>query len=377
MASAHRYSWSRTDGSTGKAWRAKWAGVDGKAHSKRGFDRKSDALDYAKDRESENRHGMVLAESSTITVAAWADQWLRTVRVRPASVRNYISAVKRIKAGLGGRPLSSLRESELAAWRKALTVDYAESTSAMTATVLGIILTAAVKDGLLERSPMPRGARTVTREQVDPERVLTMAQVQAWSAALPEHLRPMPLVAAQTGLRLGELLGLRPSRIDFLGRQVHVVEQLLPDKSFGPPKTAGSVRTVPLLEQTGALLAAHLRRYPVVGDGPVFRSSRGNPLGRQPFWEAESRARTTAKLPEWVTWHSLRSVYASSLIHLGLDLRLIMTLLGHTSSEETLGTYGRLWPAATDGARKALEGLWSPSEGHQRATSGKRAGQKP
>jgi integrase len=376
VASAHRYSWSRADGSSGKGWRAKWTGSDGRQHSKRGFDRKTDALTYATDREAEARHGLVLAEGSTMTVGQWADRWLRSVRVKPASVRNYTSAVKRIKAGLGSRQLGTLRESEVAAWRKALTVDYAESTAANTATILGMVLQAAVRDRLIEESPMPRGARTAKREQVDPERVLTTAQVQAWADALPENLRPMPLVAAQTGLRLGELAGLRPSRIDFLGRQVHVVEQLLPDKTFGSPKTEASVRVIPLTEQTGVLLAEHLRRYPVEGDGPVFRSRRGTPLARNTFWEAESRARQVAGLPEWVTWHSLRTVYASSLIHLGLDLRLIMTLLGHTSSEETLGTYGRLWPAATDGARKALEGLWSASEGHQRATSTETAGQK-
>jgi site-specific recombinase XerD len=71
------------------------------------------------------------------------------------------------------------------------------------------------------------------------------------------------------------------------------------------------------------------------------------------------QARDDAKLPAWVHWHALRDFYASSLIRSGLDLRTVMTLMGHTSSEETLRVYARLWPDAQDRARQALEGLWS------------------
>ena len=74
--------------------------------------------------------------------------------------------------------------------------------------------------------------------------------------------------------------------------------------------------------------------------------------------------RDGAGLPTWATWHSLRDCYASLLIYTRQDLRVVMTLLGHSSSEETLRTYARLWPSATDDARKALERVWQTADAH-------------
>jgi integrase len=380
VASAHKYSWERSDGSTGRGWRAKWVGADRKPGSRRGFLLEREALRYAQDREAEARHGVVLGDrDGVVTVEQWCQTWASGLQVREETRASYDYALSRILPAFGPRTLTSLRPSEIRAWRRGMRRQdggaLADSTGDKVLAVLASILRAAVQDGLLDRSPMPPG-RGLLRPQrtVDPAELLTLEQVQGWADALPPYLAEAPIVAAGTGLRQGELLGLRLVNVDFLRRQVQVVEQLRTPRGaggpvWGPTKTPAGVRTVPLPARAAESLARHLERYPAVPGEPIFRNSRGGRWRANAFQAAvlgrasdgpgrPGSGRRGAGLPDWATWHVLRDVYASSLIRQRVDVRAIMTLLGHVSAEETLRTYGRLWADAVDFARDALDGLW-------------------
>lgn len=380
MASAKKYSWTLKNGRKREAWRARWVDAAGGQRERKGFDRESDALAYANDREAEARHGVVLAgerPTGRTTVEAWAKTWLEAQEVRASTLDSYRYAVKRINATFGGRSLASLRASEIKAWRRGLLSRYAPTTAEQTAAIFAMLLRAAALDDLIDKSPMPP-AKGGTGRVVDPDELLTLDQVHAWAGKMPDVARAMPLVAATTGLRQGELLGLQKHRVDFLGRELRVDGldgQLVSPigkgrPEFGPPKTPAAARTVPLVDETTEALAAHLGLQPAVAGEPLFRSRRGYRWRRSTFGDVWRTAAADAKLPKWVHWHSLRDFYASSLIRSGLDLRTVMTLMGHASSEETLRTYARLWPDAQDRARKALEDLWRPDDGQGMGTEG-------
>jgi len=391
MSSAHKYSWTTSDGRKRSAYRALPVGPDGKQRGKRGFDRKGDALDWASDREAEARHGITIdgeRPSGRTTVEVWTRTWLTAQEVRPSTAQSYKMAVKRINAAFGGRSLASIRPTELRTWRsKTLGETYAASTAAHTAAVFAMVLKAAVQDRLIERSPMPparHGSVSSTRV-VDPDQLLTPSQIAAWAAGMAPKQHPrskwtppavaveMPLVAARTGLRKGELLGLRLEDVDFLRREIRVDHQLLRTGLYGPTKTAAGNRTIPLTADVGAAINRHLLIQPAIAGEPIFRGVRGRRWTHEAFRTCWERGRVAADLPEWVHWHALRDVYASTLIRSGLDLREVMTLLGHTSSEETLRTYARLWPDSRERAREALEAVWievvSADERQQDASS--------
>lgn len=378
MAGASKYHWT-SGGRRREAWRARWVGADGKPKFKRGFDREGDALKYAQDREVEARHGVELEvdederPSGRTTVKAWSKTWLDGLDVRQSSRETYEMRLKHVLPTLGGRTLASLRPSEIKAWRRGLARKdgrpLADSTADAAAAVLAMMLRAAVQDGLIPRSPMPPsrgGRRRQEGRVVDPDELLTLEQVLAWGAAMPAHAREMPLVAATTGLRQGELLGLQMPAVDFLRRRIRVDPALGQAVSrpgevvLAEPKTPASARTLPLPAVTADALNRHLVLQPPVAGEPIFRGARfGQRWRRQSFWAVWEKARVEAGLPDWVHWHSLRDVFASSLIRKGVDVRTVMTLMGHRSAEETLRTYARLWPDAEDVARKALDEVWS------------------
>lgn len=79
---------------------------------------------------------------------------------------------------------------------------------------------------------------------------MSTAEVQALAKAIPDRYAAMVVLAAGTGLRQGEVFGLTLDRVDFLRRTLIVDPQLVglqgQAPKFGPPKTASSIRTVPL-----------------------------------------------------------------------------------------------------------------------------------
>lgn len=155
---------------------------------------------------------------------------------------------------------------------------------------LNRILEAAVGDELLGRNPLSG----VTPPTVEPDemRFLTHAEVALLADTIDERYRALVLVAAYTGLRASELVGLRRHHIDLLRRSMTVVEQVqYLDGEFltSQPKTKAGRRSVALPRLVAAELDAHLRAHaePDV-DAVVFTSPEGGYLRfdnfRNRFW---------------------------------------------------------------------------------------------
>jgi integrase len=104
------------------------------------------------------------------------------------------------------------------------------------------------------RVPLPK----VEREEM---RFLTSAEVATLADAIDRRYRALVLVAAYGGLRIGELAGLRRSRVDLLRGTVTVAEIVVEVRGVlhvGPPKTRASRRMVGLPRFVAEELAAHL-----------------------------------------------------------------------------------------------------------------------
>ncbi|HEY5990746.1 MAG TPA: site-specific integrase, partial [Streptosporangiaceae bacterium] len=194
--------------------------------------------------------------------------------------------------------------------------------------------------------------------------------------ALPERYRAVPLVAAATGLRGGELFGLElPGGIDFLHREIHVRQQLTVVSGrkpyLGPPKTKTSRRTVELPEVAGLALARHLEQFPAAAvelddetdpRKPVHRSARlvfcnewNEPIHRASWSHVWQVAVRKAELPRGFGLHGLRHFFATSLIHAGASPKTVQLACGHSSPVVTLNTYVGEWPEAVDRTRAIMD----------------------
>src|SRR4029450_5174628 len=127
-------------------------------------------------------------------------------------------------------------------------------------------------------------------------RFLTSAEVATLADAIQPRYRALVLVGAYGGLRIGELAGLRRSRVDLLRGTVTVAEIVVEVRGvlhMGPPKTRASRRTVGLPRFVVEELAAHLAE-PGDLEAFVFTAPEGGPLRVHNFrarvWRAGARA---------------------------------------------------------------------------------------
>ena len=185
---------------------------------------------------------------------------------------------------------------------------------------------------------------------------LTLAQVRSLEAGMG-NLGAAVIALVGSGLRIGELLGLEVSDVDFLRRSIRVQRQRAQSGELTPPKSKSSARTVPAGQAVIDALAAYLK----AGDrttGPLFVNVFGRPLTyRQwkPLWKvASDKAKVKA------TAQALRHFYASALIAGGASVKQVQTVLGHASAVVTLRTYAHLWPGDDDRTRSIMDAVLSP-----------------
>jgi integrase/recombinase XerD len=200
----------------------------------------------------------------------------------------------------------------------------------------------------------PQARRTVVLKAPKKlPRVLTVGEAQAILDAC-EHLRDRFLFALlyESGVRIGEALGLRHEDIDAVGRQVTVVPRL---NDNGARSKSRQARTIPVSEGLIRLWADYLHvEYGSIDSDYVFVNLWAQPRGRALSYPAvydlvlRLRRRTGIDFdPHWC-----RHTMATRLLRDQVPIEVVASLLGHSSTVTTLSVYGHL---TAEDARRALE----------------------
>lgn len=230
-------------------------------------------------------------------------------------------------------------------------------------TVLKTILTDAVDHGHLAANPAVKVKAPARRDREDGLQFLQPDEIARLLDVAEESWRMLYLLAIHTGLRRGELLGLRWRDLDLRKRLLSVRRSLsrVPDEKGGykvtdsPLKTRYSRRT---LDLSPAIVEA-LLTFPAGDDAErdyVLRSQIGGPIDPDNVDRAWKRHLTAAGLADR-PFHSTRHTHASLLIAAGVHPKAIQARLGHASITTTLNTYGHLMPSAFEGIGARLDML--------------------
>ncbi len=263
--------------------------------------------------------------------------------------------------------MASIRPSHVQALVKALSVELAPATVKTIYRFTSAVFRAAVRDRLIARTPCE--GITLPRQDRDHKIVpLEVDQLAAVAELMPERWRAAVWVAAGTGLRQGEVLGLTVEGVDFLRRQVKVDRQLVAGRgvAFAPPKTKASYRTVPLPESIAVVLAEHLRQFPASEEGLIFTTTGGGPVQRQRLADAWRAAAGAVGLPPRTGFHATGTSTRRRLSSSAESVKVVQSRLGHASALETLDTYGHLWPDSEDTTRAAIDKVLGNSAGWTR-----------
>jgi len=199
----------------------------------------------------------------------------------------------------------------------------------------------ALRQGWCHHNPVKLADRPVAKKTETRIRFLTQPEVDALVAGeYPDDafgsIEPaLYLTAAMTGLRQGELLGLRWRDVDFDARRVRVVSAYVRGE-FGDPKSEGSGRSVPMAQRvTDALAELHERTiYSGAADLVFCHPETGHPLDRSKlvrrFRQALERAGART-----ITFHELRHTFGTRMAAAGTPLRTLQQWMGHADSKTT------------------------------------------
>jgi integrase len=331
----------------------------------------------AKVRELEKRRDAgVTAASGTLTVAGWLDLWLdgaAASRVRPRTLESYRQVVTtHIVPAVGHHRLARLQPEHVEQLHRALLDKGLSPATVLRAhRVLARALRVAEQRGRVARNvctlvDAPSAGRSAASGALTPEetrKVLDAARGRRngarWAAALG------------LGLRQSEALALRWSDVDLeagsltVNRSLHrVTGQGI---VFAEPKTERSRRRIALPRPLVDLLRAHrtaqlaerLRAGNRWEDGDlVFAQPNGRPLDKHSDWE-EWRALLAAAGVRVVRLHDARHSAATTLLALGVPVRVVADMLGHAQTRTTQDTYQHVLPAlARDAADRIGAELW-------------------
>jgi integrase len=357
--------------SGGIAYEARWKDSNGK-FKQRTFTVKRDAERFALKVENELADGAstdaLVKNAKTFREVAEASM-AASASIKPKTREGYERDYRlHIYPVFGNRRVNGITSLEVEAWVAGMQAKMSERTGKPLAasSVHGayIALSRAFKYAMKHRLITANPCAVIDKPKVPKvERAyLLPAHVRALGAILDETA-PHGLIlrcAAFTGLREGELAGLRIGDVNLLHKRVHVRRTVARVKGgwrTGTPKTARSRREVPLSGVLVAELAGYLAEHPYATnpDAPLWPGripgsqgdSRGIDYDRQ--FDVASLIRYYFKpaLAELglagFSWHDLRHFYASALLATKkYDLHEISRWMGHASYATTVDLYGHL-----------------------------------
>lgn len=278
------------------------------------------------------------------TVADLGERYIRHLEVlgrKRSTTGEYRSYLRVHLAPAFGMPLAKIDRAAVEAFtatqrRKGL----APKSIRLHLSLLHGIFEYAIREGMASVNPVKAAAKPVADADTD-IRFLDDAELRALLAAIPDDKlgsveRPLYLTAAMTGLRQGELLGLRWRDVDWLAMRVRVRQNYVRGEMSTPKSRRGS-RSVPLASPVAAELEALSRRSAYTADDDLVfcHPDTGNPFDRSRLLKRFKAALKRAGVRE-VRFHDLRHTFGTRMAAAGVAMRTLQEWLGHRDFKTTL-----------------------------------------
>ncbi|MGV3719832.1 MAG: tyrosine-type recombinase/integrase [Actinomycetota bacterium] len=303
-------------------------------------------------------------EPCALTVAQHFEQWLayKGQTRTPNTFQTYASLTRRhLIPAFGKLKLVELRGRQIDAWFAQTEVGPA--TREMCWRVLCIALRQAVRWDYLPRNPCDqatRPERPAAQTEGQERRTLTDAERARVVTEIPGWLRLAVIVAVGTGMRRGEVCGLRWQDVDFDARLIHVRQQVTrgvaelqqpgaPRLRLGPVKTKKSAAPIQVGDALLGELAEHRREQlrdrirwggEYEDNGLVFAMPQGGLRDPQSLTDAWRQAAKDLGLP--LRFHDLRHDHATVLIEAGASLPAVSRRLRHADPHVTARIYAHV-----------------------------------
>ncbi|QDH19794.1 tyrosine-type recombinase/integrase [Saccharibacillus brassicae] len=332
-----------------------------KQYKKRGFRTKQTALQAMNELEHSLMNETYIKPNKTLYKEYMTEQWLedKQTKVKRQTLETYRWLVtKHVIPVLGSIELSKMRPEQIQGLYNKLTRDknLSDENIQKVHTLINDSLKKTERWGLIQKNPAalvdrPKSARK---------------EINVWNIDEVKRFLNHPdndsrysiafLLALTSGMRQGEILGLRWKDVDFENGLVRITQTLSSDgKEIQPyTKTKAGARTINLPKGTMNALKKHKKKIQVereedrageyVNLDLVVCSQNGTPTNKSNIRRAFERAIKLSKVKR-IKFHGMRHTHATMLLIQGVNPKVVSERLGHSTVRMTLDVYSHLLPS--------------------------------
>jgi integrase len=319
--------------------------------------------------------GGLTYEGTLLTLEKFVELWLsgKELSRRPRTVFQYRKiASTHILPFMGSIKIKDIAPGHI---KQLYAIKRDEGTGARTLQIIHAVLHCALKqavrEGLLGRNPVD----AIERPKVEQTEFNIFNEEQSrqfLKIASGSTFEAVFYLALTTGMRQGELLGLKWSDVDWEKSTLHVQRQLQQVEGKGyalvPPKTKAGKRQIKLGQVMLVQLAAHRERQALVKsfagnrwqeNDLIFPTTIGTPLDHKRVTKEFKELLQKAGLPE-MRFHDLRHTSISLLLENGTPLNTVQRRAGHSKASVTADIYGHVMAGSQNEAAENIEALVVP-----------------
>lgn len=288
------------------------------------------------------------------TVNVWYNYWIENIKgnnIRFNTRRNYNERYeKNIKPLIGCMQLEDIKPLHCQSVLNRMSSRYSNSVIGQTRLVMRMLFDSAVENDLLAKNPVTKSVKCTSGRKAKAMRALTVNEQKIFLKAIKgsSNYNQYALLL-QTGLRTGEMIGLRWADVDFEKRVLHIRRTMeyrhsAREWKTGDPKTKNSVRDVPLtqeavnilLNQKEKLISMNIKATEFPDN--VFLCKNGTPIKNSAYDSDLFYYCDKAKI-ERFSMHVLRHTFATRCIESGMRPKTLQMILGHSNIGVTMNLY--------------------------------------
>ncbi|MGN6218874.1 MAG: tyrosine-type recombinase/integrase [Microbacterium sp.] len=361
---------------------------------RRGFATERDALNALVEVQVDIRRGVHVDETRE-TFNAYAEKYLDSLRVRPTTLAGYRKhfRVHVLPSSVGRSPIADITKDQLNRFYRQLEQTgrkdrghIGESLGAATVrhvhVLISQVLQHALEDGLIRFNPAKRASPPTKLEAAPPEMTTWSAEDARlfldWSESSGDYLWLAWLTLLGTGMRRGEILGLRWKDLDLDNNVITIARAMSYVKEAGSRPVidfratkSGRVRNVDIDARLAEAFRAKHEMLRAVspeharGEHLIFCNRYGEPHNPTQFsrqWR-ERVAKAVEAHPDLdaLHLHELRHTHATLLLRAGVHPKIVSERLGHADIQTTLNTYSHAVKTLQRGAADLVGALLAPA----------------